>query len=74
MIKANNYSTEPNKELKVTKTRLENLSLFSQAKEGRCSDPSALSRCSGERMDQHGEGEELKDSGQKTKRVQAGQG
>lgn len=34
MTKASNYSIEPNKELKVIKRRLEELSLFSQAKGG----------------------------------------
>lgn len=69
MIKANNYSMEPNKEFEVIKRRLEDLSLFSQEKEGRCRDPSFLSRCSGEKKDQHSQGEELKESGKKNNRV-----
>lgn len=51
MIKANDYSIEPNKEAKVSKRGLEELSLFSQAK-----------GCAGERREQHSQGEELKDS------------
>lgn len=69
MIKASNYSIEPNKEVKVIKRRLVELSLFSQAKGGGYRVLSALSSCAGERKDQHSQGKELKDSGQKTNRV-----
>ena len=69
MIKTSNYSIEPNREVKVIKRRLEELSLFSQAKGSGYRVLSALSRCAGKRKDQHSPGEELKDSGQKTNRV-----
>lgn len=69
MIKANNYAIEPNKGVKVTKRRLEELSLFSQPKGGGYRVLLALSRCAGEKKDQYGQGKELKDSGQKINRV-----
>lgn len=62
MIKANDYSIEPNKEAKVSKRGLEELSLFSQAKGGGSRVLSTLSGCAGERREQHSQGEELKDS------------
>lgn len=66
MIKTSNYSIEQNKEVKVIKRRWEELS---QAKGGGYKILSALSRCAGERKDQHSQYKELKDSRQKTKRV-----
>lgn len=62
MIKANNYSIEPNRQVKVSKRGLEELSLFSQADGDGYRVLSTLSGCAGERKEQHSQGEELKDS------------
>lgn len=69
MIKANDYSVEPSKEVMVSKRGLEELSLFSRAEGAEYRVLSGLSRCAGERKDQHGQGKELKDRGQKTNRA-----